>query len=30
MDVSDSDEANKVEDDEENPPTFYDEFDDGY
>jgi hypothetical protein len=30
MNVSDSDEANEVEDDEENPPTFHDEFDDGY
>ena len=30
MNVSDSDEANEVEDDEENPPTLHDEFDDGY
>jgi hypothetical protein len=30
MNVSDSDEANEVEDHEENPSTFHDEFDDGY
>ena len=31
MNVSDSDEANKEEDDgEENPSIFHDEFEDGY
>jgi hypothetical protein len=30
INVSDSDEANKAEDVEENPPTFHDEFDDDY
>jgi hypothetical protein len=30
MNVSDSDEVNEEEDDEENPPIFHDEFEDGY